>query len=180
MRHTSEPAVGRGGCGDRVQRRLDADGGQCAARLMCKGAQGTGDIGEAEQAGQSDGEVAQTGHHGRSVADADARAVLSKGDIADRVGAVLDCPLTAVEGQESVGISLGRWQAGDGEDGFVAVFAGLQLGDLALDAANLRDIGEVDIVVEGRTGEQATVFQASVALIEGLGAQGGNAPGSMP
>ena len=159
---------------------LDADGGQRAARLMGEGAQGAGDIGEAKQAGQGDGEVAQSSHHGRPVADTDAGAILVEGDIADIVGAVLDPPLTTVEGEQFVGVSLGRCQAGDGKDGLVASLAGLQFRDLALDAADLRDMGEVDVVVEGRAGEQTPLLQAAVALIEGLGAQGGNAPGSMP
>ena len=69
---------------------------------------------------------------------------------------------------------------GDGEDGFLALPAGLELGDRALDAADLCDMGEVDGVIERRAGEQAALLQAPVALIEGLGAQGGNAPGSVP
>jgi hypothetical protein len=69
------------------------------------------------------------------------------------MGAILDPPLAAVEGEELARISLRRCQAGDGENGFVALFAGLQFGDLALDAADLCDIREVDIVVEGGTGE---------------------------
>ena len=175
----SEPLGARAndGCGGQL---LDADGGQRAARLMGEGAQGAGDIGEAKQAGQGDGEVAQSSHHGRPVADADARAVLIEGDIPYVVGAVLDPPLAAVEGEQFVGISLGRCQAGDGKDGLVASLAGLQFRDLALDAADLRDMGEVDVVVEGRAGEQTPLLQAAVTLIEGLGAQGGNAPASMP
>ena len=54
--HASEP-IGRDGRGDREWTGLDADGGQCAARLVSKGAQGTGDIGEAAQASKGDGEV---------------------------------------------------------------------------------------------------------------------------
>ncbi len=57
MLNASEP-FGRDGHGDREWAGLDANGGQCATRLMSEGAQGTGDIGEAEQAGQGDGEVA--------------------------------------------------------------------------------------------------------------------------
>jgi hypothetical protein len=50
-------------------------------------------------------------------------------------------------------MGLRRCQAGDGEDGFVALFAGLQFGDLALDAADLCDKREVDVVVKGCAGE---------------------------
>ena len=96
------------------------------------------------------------------------------------MGAILDSPLTAVEGEQFVGVRLCRSQAGDGKDGLVASLAGLQFRDRALDAADLRDMGEVDVVVEGRAGEQTPLLQAAVALIEGLGAQGGNAPGSVP
>jgi hypothetical protein len=71
-------------------------------------------------------------------------------------------------------------QAGDGEDGFLALPAGLELGDRALDAADLCDMGEVDGVIERRAGEQAALLQAPVALIEGLGAQGGNATPPVP
>ena len=106
--------------------------------------------------------------------------VLIEGDIAYIVGAVLDGPLTAVEGKEFVGVSLGCCQAADGKDGFMALFAGFELGDLTLNAADRRDIGEVDVVVEGGSGEQPTLLQAPVAFIAGLGAQGGKAPGSMP
>lgn len=179
MLHASEP-FGRADRAGREWKRLDADGGQSAARLLGKGAQGAGDIGKAAQSGQSDGEVSQTSHHGRSVADADAGVVFGEGDIADIVGAVLNPPLAAVEGEELARISLRRWQGGDGEDGFVASFAGLQFGDRALDATDLCDIREVDVVVEGRGGEQTAVLQAAVALIEGLGAPGGKQPGSVP
>jgi hypothetical protein len=147
---------------------------------MGEGAQGAGDIGEAQKARERDGEVAQRGHHGWAVAGADAGVVLGEGDIADIVGAVLDPPLAAVQGEELVRISLCRSQAGDGKDGLLALLAGLQFRDLALDAADLRDMGEVGVVVEGRAGEQTSVLQAAVAFIEGLGAQGGNAPESMP
>ena len=57
MLHAIEP-FGREGHRDREWTGLDANGGQSATRLMSEGAQGTGDIGEAEQAGQGDGEVA--------------------------------------------------------------------------------------------------------------------------
>ena len=52
--------------------------------------------------------------------------------------------------------------------------------DRVLDAADLGDIGEVDVVVEGRAGEQTPVLQSAAAPIERLGARGGNAAGSMP
>jgi hypothetical protein len=57
----------------------------------------------------------------------------------------------------------------------VALLAGFELGDFAFDATDLGDIGEVDIIVEGGGGQQAALLQAPVALIEGLGAEGGNA-----
>ena len=167
-----------GGCGEWA--RLDAESGQGAARLVGEGAQGGGDIGEAEQTDQGDGEVAQTRHRGRAVAGADARAVLIEGDVAHVMGAVLDAPMPAVEGEEPGRVGLCGGQAGDGKDGFLAVPAGFELDDLALDAADLCDMGEVDVVIERRAGAQAALLQASVALIEGLGAQGGNATPPVP
>ena len=147
---------------------------------MGEGAQCGSDIGEPEQSGQGDGEVAQTGHHGRAVRGADARAVLIEGDVAHVMGAVLDAPMPAVEGEEPGRVGLCGGQAGDGKDGFLALPAGFELDDLALDAADLCDMGEVDVVIECRAGEQAALLQAPVALIEGLGAQGGNATPPVP
>jgi len=154
----------------------DADGGQSAARLVGEGAQGAGDIGEAVQAGEGDGEVAQAGHDRRPVADADARAILVEGHVTHVVGAVLDAPVAAVEAQQPVRVGLLGWQAGHGEDDLVALGAGLELGDGALDAADLGDMGKGHIVVQGGGGEQAALLQTSVALIEGGGAVGENAP----
>jgi len=83
--------------------------------------------------------------------------------------------MSAVERQEPGGVGL-RWgQAGDGEDGFVALLAGFQLRDSALDAADLRDMGKVEIIIERGASEQAALFQAPVALIDGLGTEGENA-----
>jgi hypothetical protein len=76
-----------------------------------------------------------------------------------------------------MGIGLGRGQAGNDEDGFAALFAGLQVDGFALDAADLSDMGEVDILVQRRAREQLASLQAAVALIEGLGAPGGNRSG---
>jgi hypothetical protein len=48
----------------------------------------------------------------------------------------------------------------------------IQVRDGALDAADLRHVGEIEVVVKGRTGEQAALLQAPVALIERGGAVG--------
>ena len=94
------------------------------------------------------------------------------------MGAVLAPPVPAVGLQERVGVGLGGCQAGDGEDGFAAPFAGLQLDGFALEAADLSDMGEVDVIVQRRAREPLAALQAAVALIEGLGTPGGNAPRS--
>jgi hypothetical protein len=60
----------------------------------------------------------------------------------------------------------------------LALSARLQVGDLALNAADLGDVGEINKVVQGRGGEQAALLYAPVALLEGLTAVGGNAPRS--
>ena len=57
----------------------------------------------------------------------------------------------------------------------MALLTGFERGDFAFEATDLSDIGEVDIIVEGGGGQQAALLQAPVALIEGLGAEGGNA-----
>jgi hypothetical protein len=106
------------------------------------------------RAGQGDGTVAQTSHPGGSGADADARAVLLEGDIAHIMGAVLDPPGSAVELQELTRVGLPGCQAGKGEEGRAALFAGLQLAGFALAAAELSDMREVDVRVERRAGEQ--------------------------
>ena len=64
------------------------------------------------------------------------------------------------------------------EDCQTPLLARREFGDGAFDATDLGDVGEVDVVVEGRRGHQAALLQAPVALIQGRGAQGGNAPRS--
>jgi pantothenate kinase len=96
------------------------------------------------------------------------------------VGAILDPPVAAVEGEQSVRVGLRGSEAGNGEDGLVSLLAGFDLQDVALDAADLGDMGKVDIVVQCRGGEQLAALQAPVALIEGLAAPGGNARAPAP
>jgi hypothetical protein len=82
----------------------------------------------------------------------------------------------AVEFKEALRAGLLGRQTGDGKDEFGALGARLQVGDGALDAADLGHTGEIDVVVQGRDGQQAALLQAPVAL--GLAAVGGNTPES--
>ena len=98
---------------------------------------------------------------------ADAAAVLIEGDIANVVEAVFDGPMTAAEVEQAGGVGFAGDQAGDAVNGFAVRFGADQVGGVALDAEDLADVGEVQIIVEFGAGPDLADFQAAVGLIGG-------------
>lgn len=139
-------------------------------------AQGAGDVGGPTQAQQADDEIAQAGHDAGAVAGADLRAIFIKGDIADPVGAVFDTPVAAVELEQLLGGCLVWGLTGQAEDLLDAAFSTFLLGDVAFDAKDLADVGEVEIGVQCGGGADATDFQPTVIGIDRFSPEGGNAP----
>ncbi|MGH9960964.1 MAG: hypothetical protein ACREBC_28240 [Pyrinomonadaceae bacterium] len=83
-------------------------------------------------------------------------AVLIKGNVAHPhpMQAVLDRPVTAVEGEQTLGIGPFLDEAGDEVDRFGGGLTLVHGQALAGDARDLSDIGEVEIVVEAGGGLQ--------------------------
>jgi hypothetical protein len=94
-------------------------------------------------------------------------AVFIEGDIAHPVQAIFDGPMTATQVQQTGWIGLLGAEAGDGVDGFAALFFFEDFGDIALDAQDLADIGEVQIGVELGAGPDVTELQSTVGFIDG-------------
>jgi hypothetical protein len=106
--------------------------------------------------------------------------VFTEGDVSHIVGTIFYRPMAAVERKQALGAGRIGGQVGDGVDGFGTGVAGFEVGDFPLDAADLGEVGKVEILVEEGGGGKAPDFQAPVALIDGFGAEGKNAPGAGP
>ena len=106
--------------------------------------EGLGDVGDAGQAEQADGQVPQGGHDLWAVAGAGLAEVFAECHVANPVQAVLDAPVSAEPGRELVRAGLVGGQVGDGVDGLGAPFAGVAFADLAGDLDGLRGVREQD------------------------------------
>ena len=83
------------------------------------------------------------------MAGADTAAVFVVVPIEDVVAAIFDTPVSAVELEEALRVGLLGRSAGDAVSDFVAGFAAF-LGDgVTFDDVGLRDVREIEIVVEG-------------------------------
>ena len=79
---------------------------------------GGGDVGRTGTAVNADGEVAQAGHHGRSVSYPDLGEVFGEDDVADPVQAIFDTPVGAGDVGEFGSAELVLGEVGDHVDGF--------------------------------------------------------------
>lgn len=154
-----------------AQRAMGAEGeeAQHAGQILWSGA---------GQTDEADGEVAQGGQDLGSEALAHAAAILVEGDVADPVQAVFDAPVAAVELDEALGGGLLWGQAGD-EIGPLGGGTAFSV-DGALDAGDLGEVGEVEVVVEEGGGPGGTQLDAPVALIGLLGRGGKPTSRSLP
>lgn len=75
--------------------------------------------------------------------------------------------MTATQIQQAGRIGLLGAEAGDGVDGFAALFFFEDFGGIALDAYDLADMGEVQIGVEVGAGPDVTELQSAVGFIDG-------------
>src|SRR3954467_13659464 len=99
----------RSGCGEGVE-----DVGGSVAEV----AVGGGDVGLAAESDDVDGGVAQGGHDLGAVAGVDAGVVLTLGDVADPVEAVLDRPVGAEPAGQQPWVGVAVAQGGYRVDGF--------------------------------------------------------------
>jgi len=90
--------------------------------------------------------------------------------------AVLDRPVTAVEGEQTFWIGPFLGEAGDEVDRFGGGLTVLHGQALAGDARDLSDMGEVEIVVEAGGGLEGAGFNPSVGFFEGGMRRGKNPP----
>lgn len=127
-----------------------------------------GDAGCTCQSQETDDEVAQCGQGLRAVAGPDLGTVFVEGDVADMVKGVFDCPMATVCGQESLGWSFFRAEAGDAVGGFDGGPVGLGVVDLAADDEALADVGDADAFHQPGGGPDGTGFEATVAFVGGL------------
>ncbi len=137
--------------------------------MGCEMADGAGNglAGLSDYTQQADDGVAQTGEHLRAMALADLAAVLIESDIAHPVEAVFDAPMVSIEGQQPVCPGLLWSEVGETEDLLGAYLAGLEPGHLPLDAADLADVGKVEVVVERRVGPDGALLDPAMSLVEG-------------
>lgn len=124
-----------------------------------------------QAAHQADDEVTQASQHLGAMALADLAAVFIEVDIAYPVHA-LDGPVTAVDGQQLLGACLLRREIGQAVSVVCVLFAGFEIVGVALDLAELAEVGEVEVVVERGGGADTAVIDASVVFIDGVGLRG--------
>lgn len=93
---------------------------------------------------------------------------------------ILDAPMAAVEAEETTRIGFFGGQAGDSKDCFVRGFVGFNAGYLTVDAKDLADVGEIDVVIQFRAGPNLSDLKATMSLIDGLVLRGEKRPGSGP
>ncbi len=81
------------------------------------------------------------------------------------MGAVLDVPMSAVEGQELRGGGTFRRETGQAVDDLVADLAGAPLDDPPLNAEDLLYAGPGEVVVQGGGGGQAALLDPTVPRV---------------
>lgn|GEM_PF-4477195 len=81
---------------------------------------------------------------------------------------VFDTPLTSIEFEQSLGVSLLRREAGDAVDGFGRFSSFRQVVYITPDAKDLLDMGKIQVVVEFFTGPDGAGLNASVAFFCGV------------
>src|SRR3954449_4527959 len=150
------------GCGEGVE---DVGGS------VAEGAVGGGDVGLAAEPDDVDGGVAQGGHDLGAVAGAHAGVVLTLGDVADPVEAVLDRPVGADPAGQQPWVGIAVAQRGDRVDGFhrglgpagpVAPADDLDRSGAVREQPGLRGAVQIDDL--DRPGHGAAVADGPVAL----------------
>lgn len=95
----------------------------------------------------TDNKISERSHNSRGILGADSGEVFQKGDIANIVEAVFNCPMSAIERKDSFWRSLLRGKARDAEYGFRGEFFGFFVGNLPADAEYLAYVREIKGVV---------------------------------
>ena len=135
--------------------------------VAVQSAHGGGDAVVGVGTDHADGEASQAGGVFGSVSGADAGAVLVEGVVEDVVEG-LDGPVSAVEGEQALGVGGAGGVAGDAVGAFDGGPAGLLEDDGPLDEEGLADVGEVQVAVEARGDPDGAALDAAVGEAVGL------------
>ncbi len=130
---------------------------------------GGGDLRGAGETDQGDGGVADGGHHPWNLTDAHERAVFPEADSAQVMGAVLDVPAVADQGQQADRVCVLDPQTGDAIDRFLLHLAAANEDTLALQAKDLLGAGPVPVPRRGDRQRQPPPRAAAVPRIPALG-----------
>lgn len=125
---------------------------------------GSDDFGSGH-AQQRDGQIAQRGHDLSPGAATDAAAILIEGHVADPVEAILNRPMLAAEGENTLWIGTLGSHAGNSVDGFGAEFLRDDFCGVALDGEDLSGMRKVDVALQFGTGPDLPYFDAAMAFI---------------
>src|SRR3954453_10380425 len=123
-----------------VRRSCGGEGVEDVGWSVAEAAVGAGDVGAAPEPNDVDRGVAQRGHDLWAVADAHAGVVLTLGDVANPVQAVLDRPVRADPAGEQPRIGIAVTQGSDRVDG---LHRGFRLASAAAPADDLDRAGAV-------------------------------------
>ena len=96
------------------------------------------------------------------MAGADATAIFVVVPIDDVVAAIFDTPVSAVGLEQALRVGLLGGSAGDAVSGVVRGFAAFLVDGVTFDEVGLRDVGEIEIVVEGSGSPDLTRLDASM------------------
>ena len=125
---------------------------------------------------QEDRQGAEQAEIARGSVVTDLATILILSAIATVMLSVLDAPVIAGEGQQSVGIGLLGAEAGDGVVAFGGVLgdhASTQFLAMTINADDLGDGGKTEGLWVGVEDPKATILQAAVLLIQRAGLRGG-------
>lgn len=100
-----------------------------------------------------------------ATAPADLRAIFVEGDIANPVQAVLDLPMSADDRLEICDRGPFFIQARQAVVDFMSLEVPLQIGGNALDAKDLLDVWESEVVVQLAAGPEPANFDPAVAFV---------------
>lgn len=103
------------------------------------------------------------------MANSQATAVLTEGDVSTIVKTVLDTPVGTDQGEQAIWIGSFRGKAGNTEGGFRAYFTGIELDETSLQFEDLLDRRPIEIVVEKIGHGDRASLQAAVAFVSGRG-----------